>query len=324
MIPRRPLSPVCAGHSSPSPARSWCPSNPPAVQGLGQFGGFQFEVEDQGRRIPAGTSGRNRQIGEGREHRSETFRPIQQLHSQRSAIRRQYRSEQGEEPERSALQITDALQVFLGSVYVNDFTFNNRSYRVYVQAAQQFRSHPDDIDQFYVRSNSGEMVPLDNLVKITQTAIPRSSATTISSVRRKSTARPRRAAVPATAIDEMQTLAAKVLPRGMSYEWSGLSLEEIQSGSKSAALFGLGLLVVYLTLAAQYESFSLPFIVLMAVPMAMLGALLLQASRGLINDVYCQIGMVMLIGLSSKNAILIVEFAEQLREKGMDPLRRRD
>jgi HAE1 family hydrophobic/amphiphilic exporter-1 len=108
-----------------------------------------------------------------------------------------------------------------------------------------------------------------------------------------------------------------VLPAGMTYEWSGLSLEEIESGGKAVVLFALGLVVVYLTLAAQYESFILPFIVLLAVPVALLGAIGAQALRGLQNDVYCQIGLVMLIGLSSKNAILIVEFAEQLREQGM-------
>jgi HAE1 family hydrophobic/amphiphilic exporter-1 len=115
----------------------------------------------------------------------------------------------------------------------------------------------------------------------------------------------------------METLAKKVLPNGMTYEWTGLSLEEMESGGKAALLFALGLTFVYLTLAAQYESFVLPFIVLLAVPVALLGAIGGQALRGLQNDVYCQIGLVMLIGLSSKNAILIVEFAEQLRERGM-------
>jgi HAE1 family hydrophobic/amphiphilic exporter-1 len=115
----------------------------------------------------------------------------------------------------------------------------------------------------------------------------------------------------------MEDLSKKVLPQGFSYEWTGLSLEELQSGRTTILLFGLGVLVVYLTLSAQYESFVLPFIVLLAVPMAMLGALIAVSLRGLQNDVYCQIGLVMLVGLASKNAILIVEFAEQLRERGI-------
>jgi HAE1 family hydrophobic/amphiphilic exporter-1 len=294
------------------------PFNPPAVQGLGQFGGFQFEVEDQGaaslQQLQQSTQAL---VRAGNQDRSN----LTGLFSSFTANDPQFvvNIDRGEAKSLNVplSQITDALQVYLGSVYVNNFTFNNRSYRVYVQAAEQYRSHPDDIDRFYVRSNSGNMVSLDNLVSLTQTASPqvithynlfRSAEIDGSAAAGRSSG---------DAINEMQKLAAKVLPRGFSYEWSGLSLEEIQSGSKSAALFGLGLLVVYLTLAAQYESFTLPFIVIMAVPMAMLGALLFQSFRGNIDDVYCQIGLVMLIGLASKNAILIVEFAEQLREKGM-------
>jgi HAE1 family hydrophobic/amphiphilic exporter-1 len=114
----------------------------------------------------------------------------------------------------------------------------------------------------------------------------------------------------------MEEVARETLPAGYSFSWTGISLEEIQSGGQSMMLFGLGLLVVYLTLSAQYESFVLPFIILLAVPMAILGGLGLQGLTGA-NDVYCQIGLVMLIGLASKNAILIVEFAEQLQHRGM-------
>src|SRR5947209_19827334 len=115
----------------------------------------------------------------------------------------------------------------------------------------------------------------------------------------------------------MQQLSERVLPQGFSYAWSGLSLEEIRAGRQSAASSGLGLLLVYLTLAGQYESLTLPFIILLSVPLAIMGALLAQWGRGLIDDVYCQIGLVMLIGLSAKNGILVVEFAEELRGRGL-------
>jgi HAE1 family hydrophobic/amphiphilic exporter-1 len=188
---------------------------------------------------------------------------------------------------------------------------------VYVQAGQNFRNAPDAIKRYYVRSDSGAMISLDNLVTITTSTTPavidhynlfRSAEVDGSAKLGYSSGQ---------AIDAMQRLAAKTLPRGISYQWTGISLEEIQSGGVVVVLFGLGILVVYLTLSAQYESFTLPFIVLLAVPMAMLGALGMVWLRGLENNVYCQIGLVMLIALSSKNSILIVEFAEQLRERGL-------
>jgi len=202
-------------------------------------------------------------------------------------------------------------------VYVNDFDFNNRAYRVYVQADQRFRSNAKDIGQYYLRSDAGKMISLDNLVSVEQTANPQviSHYNLFRSAEIDGSAAPGKSSGEGMAA--MEALARKVLPNGMTFEWTGLSLEEIESGGKAAVLFGLGLTFVYLTLAAQYESFVLPFIVLLAVPVALLGAIGGQALRGLQNDVYCQIGLVMLIGLSSKNAILIVEFAEQLREKGL-------
>ncbi|HEX7284844.1 MAG TPA: efflux RND transporter permease subunit, partial [Candidatus Angelobacter sp.] len=214
-------------------------------------------------------------------------------------------------------QITSALQIYMGSQYVNDFDFNNRSYRVYVQADQQFRSTPRDLRQFYVRSDSGRMIPLDNLVTVKEgtNASNISHYNLFRSVEIDGSAAPGYSS--GQAIHAMEEVAKEALPAGYSFEWTGISLEEIQSGGQSLMLFGLGLLVVYLTLSAQYESFVLPFIILLAVPMAMLGALGAQGSRGLENDVYCQIGLVMLIGLASKNAILIVEFAEQLQHRGM-------
>src|SRR6201997_78910 len=204
----------------------------------------------------------------------------------------------------------------MGSEYVNDFDFNNRSYRVYVQAEGKYRATTKDIGQYYLRSDTGKLIPLDNFVKVEQTANPQviSHYNLFRSAEISGSGAPGRSS--GQAIADMEALAKKRLPNGMTYEWSGLSLEEIQSGGKALILFGLGLVFVYLTLAAQYESFVLPFIVLLAVPVALLGAVGAQSLRGLQNDVYCQIGLVMLIGLSSKNAILIVEFAEQLRAQG--------
>jgi HAE1 family hydrophobic/amphiphilic exporter-1 len=161
------------------------------------------------------------------------------------------------------------------------------------------------------------MIPLENLVSTSETAAPQ----VISHYNLFRAAEITGSAAPGFSsgqgIDAMQRVAAKTLPQGYAYEWSGISLEELQSGTTTLILFGLGVLVVYLTLSAQYESFVLPFIILLAVPMALLGALSAQWIRGQENDVFCQVGLVMLVGLSSKNAILIVEFAEQLRERGM-------
>jgi HAE1 family hydrophobic/amphiphilic exporter-1 len=216
----------------------------------------------------------------------------------------------------SLSQITTTLSVFMGSEYVNDFDYNNRTYRVFVQADQPFRMTAKDLHNFNVRSDSGEMVPLDNLTTVAESSGP----PVITHYNLFRAVEIDGSPAPGTSSSEglvaMEALFEQNKMPGMDYQWTGLTLDEIESSGRAIIIFGLGILVVYLTLSAQYESFALPFIILLAVPMAVLGALGLVAARGLSNDVYCQIGLVMLIGLSAKNSILIVEFAEQLRRKG--------
>ena len=247
------------------------PFLPPALEGVGAFGGFQFEVQAEG--------------GASLQQLYEVTRELAKQGNARPDLRGLFSGFTANDPQFLVTidrektkrlqvplgQITDAMQIFMGSAYVNDFDFNNRSYRVYVQADRQFRAKPQDIARFYVRAGSGAMVPLENLVTISETA----SAQIISHYNLFRSAEINGIAAPGyssgQAIAAMEELAGKVLPVGFSYSWSGLSLEEIESGGQSLVLFALGLLVVYLTLAAQYESFVLPLIILMGVPMAASG-----------------------------------------------------
>ena len=292
-------------------------AEPPAIAGIGTVGGFQFEMLDAGRntfgdidRVAHTMVGQARVPGAGVTALNTTFT------SNDPQLFVTIDREKAKAIGVPLSQVTAAMSTFMGSSYVNDFDFNNRSYRVYVQADQQFRRTAQDLKQFYVRSNAGDMIPLDNLVSVTETSGPQvvfhynlfrsaeidgSSAPGLSS---------------GQGLDAMQRLFDKNKMPGMSYAWTGLALEEQESAGKAIIIFGLGLLVVYLTLSAQYESFALPFIILLAVPTAILGALSLVAARGLVDDVYVQIGLVMLIGLSAKNSILIVEFAEQQLAEG--------
>ena len=296
------------------------PLMPPAIRGVGSAGGFQFIVED--------TSG-TRSLDE----LSAQVDGIVAKAAQEPKLRGVFTSFTAATPlldvevdrqKAKALgvpmdQIFSTLQIFMGSAYVNDFNYANRTYRVYVQAEQQFRDSPQDIGAFYVRSETNEMIPLESLVKVN----PSTSAQIIRHYNLFRSAEINGQAAPGvatgTALDALDELSAD-LPEGMSTEWTGLSLEQRESGGQTFLIFGLGLLFVFLILAAQYESFTLPFVVILSVPLAILGALGLEVLRGFPNDVFCQIGLVMLVGLSSKNAILIVEFAEQLRQGGKSPV----
>jgi len=293
------------------------PFLPPSIQGLSIFGGFSYELLDQsGGPIENLEAAAQQIVAQGNQTPGLTALFTQFTANDPQVVVNIDRS-QAKSLGMSLGDVTNTMQILMGSAYVNDFDFNGRSYRVYVQADQQFRSNPADIARYHVRTAAGRMTPLSNIVAVKEATAPKS----ISHFNLFRSATINGAAAPGfssgEALQKMDDLSKRILPQGFSYAWSGVSLEEIRAGSQSAAIFGLALLLCYLTLAGQYESLTLPFIILLSVPIAIVGALLAQWGRGLINDVYCQIGLVMLIGLSAKNGILVVEFAEQLRARGM-------
>ncbi len=286
--------------------------NPPAIMGLGSVGGFVFQLQDRG-----GNDLKDfLQVRDKLLERANQAPELQEVFSTFTANAPQ-KTIKIDRDRAKALQvevddILSTLQILIGSQYVNDFNAFNRTYRVYVQADKQFRSNPQDIDKLYVRSATGQMIPLGNLVKMT----PTTGAQTITHYNLFRSIEINGMAAPGyssgQAIAAMERIAAEVVPPTMGFEWSGISLEEISTGGLAPIIFGLGLIFVFLVLAAQYNNFIDPLIIMLAVPLAILGALLAQSMRGFANDVYCQVGLVMLIGLASKNAILIVEFANQL------------
>ena len=302
--------------------------NPPTIPSLGSTGGFVFQLQDRGDRSTSDISTLDRVKTELLTRANQTP-GLQGVFSTYTANAPQLLIEVDRE-KAEALQVSvdeifSTLQTYIGSRYVNDFNAFGRTYRVYVQADQQFRSNPEDIGQLYVRQGSvsqgdsrqGEMIPLSNLVKVTSTTGPQ----TINHYNLYRAIEINGAAAPGfssgQAIQAMEKLAAEVLPPNMGFEWSGISLEELESGGQAPLIFGLGVFFVFLVLAAQYNNFFDPLIIMLSVPLAVLGALAAQSLRGLYNDVYCQVGLVMLIGLASKNSILMVEFANQLREQGL-------
>jgi HAE1 family hydrophobic/amphiphilic exporter-1 len=289
---------------------------PPAVNGVGSYGGFQFMLQDTGVNTLSDLDRVAHQIVNGARARKDITGLITTYSANDPQVLVTIDREKAKALGIPLSQITTTLGVYMGSQYVNDFDFNNRTYRVYVQADKAYRRNTGDLHSYYVRSDSGQMIPLDNLVTVTQSAGPPviSHYNLFRAVEIDGSPAPGYSS--GQGIQGMEDLAKKFMLPGMRYDWTGLTLDEIESAGRATIIFGLGILVVYLTLSAQYESFALPFIILLAVPMAVLGALGFVSLRGLSNDVYCQIGLVMLIGLSAKNSILIVEFAEQLRRKG--------
>jgi HAE1 family hydrophobic/amphiphilic exporter-1 len=216
--------------------------------------------------------------------------------------------------------IFEALQVNLGTSYVNDFNAFGRVYQVRAQADQKFRLERQDVLRLKVRSATGALVPLGTLVEIRDVSGPDlvQRYNMYTAVPVQGNAAPGFSS--GTALDQMQTLAREVLPQGTSFEWTELAFQERQTGNLAIFIFALSVLFVFLVLAAQYESWSLPLSIILIVPMSILAALIGVSARGMDNNILTQIGLIVLVGLAAKNAILIVEFARHAESEGKTPI----
>ena len=303
--------------------------NAPPVRGLSTFGGFEFQLQDRrGLPISALVENANKVIAAANE-RPEIGAAFTQFAANTPQIEVEVNRDRAKAIGVDIDDIFETLQSYLGSEYVNDFVLGQRQYRVYVQADGDFRSNPQDIGKLYVTSASGGQVSLGTLVQLKEFTGPQ-TITHYNLFRAiKIQGSPAPGYSTGQAIQAMEEVAAEILPASFGYEWTGTALEEKSAGGQSAIIFGLGLLMAFLVLAAQYESYVDPIIIMLTVPLAVLGAIaaiwlranILQAGSiwpVINNDVYVQVGLVMLIGLASKNAILIVEYANQLKEQGLN------
>jgi multidrug efflux pump len=291
--------------------------NLPTIRGLGRFGGFDFRLEDRaGLGRAQLLQARNALLGAAAQNpilygvRPNQLEEAPELHLK---VDRQQAKAMG-------MQLSDiyaAIRLMLAPVYANDFNYEGRVLKVLLQADAPFRSRPDDVSRYYVPSSDGSrMVPLSSVVSSEWTVAPPAidHYNGFGAIQINGSAAPGHSSGQAMA--QMADIVSEQLPNGIGYEWSGSSLQEIISGQQAPILFGLSLLVVFLALAALYESWSLPVAVMLVVPLGVLGALSFTWMRGLENDVYFKVGMIAVIGLSAKNAILIIEFASRMHAAG--------
>ena len=293
--------------------------DPPSIPGLGATGGFEFQVEDlTGRGSAALNEVTQALIAEARKQPELN---AQQLFTTFSTSTPQFNYDLDRTKAKllglSLPDVFNTLQIYLGSLYVNDFNLFGRTFRVTIQADKDARADATDISRLYVRNSSGGMVPLSTLGKLRPIVGPE----TVPHYNNYGSALVNGGAAPGyssgQAVEAMQRVAATTLPADFGYEWTGITYQELKAGSVATLVFALAIVFVFLILAAQYESWSMPFMVLLAVPLALFGALTAIWLRQMQIDVYSQIGFVMLIGLSAKNAILIVEFAKRRRDEGL-------
>ncbi len=291
------------------------PFNMPAIVELGTATGFDFELIDQGGLGHAAlTQARNQLLGMVAKHPDLLVRVRPNGLEDTAQFKLDVDQEKAQALGVSLSDINETISAALGGYYVNDFIDRGRVKKVYVQADAKFRMLPEDINNLYVRSANGEMVPFSTFSSAHWIyGSPRLERYNgMPSMELLGEAAPGRSTGEAMAL--MESLAEK-LPNGIGHDWTGMSYQERLSGNQAPALYAISLIVVFLCLAALYESWSIPFSVMLVVPLGVVGALLAASLRGMNNDVYFQVGLLTTIGLSAKNAILIVEFAKDLMDK---------